>query len=103
MKKKKATPKSSPKQSPVNNTSLKAQRHRLLLRLQRGPADTLLLRREENILMPAARVKNLREKGYVIVTDLVTLIDDYGRTHNRIARYTLVKQGNDSGVRACQQ
>jgi hypothetical protein len=50
----------------------------------------LLLRRHENILMPAARVKELKELGHVISTQRITLIDDYGRTHRGIALYSLV-------------
>lgn len=91
MKTKTATPNgSSRKRDALNNTSRCAQQGRLLKRLIQGPADTLLLRRHENILMPAARVKELKELGHVISTQRITLIDDYGRAHRGIALYTLV-------------
>lgn len=87
---KKATPKNGSKRDAIHDTSLQAQRVRLLTRLQLGPVDTLLLRRELNILAPAARVKELRNEGHEITTQRITLIDDYGRTHIRIAVYSLI-------------
>jgi hypothetical protein len=91
MKTKTATPKgSSRKRDAIHDTSLQAQRDRLLIRLQQGPADTLLLRRDLNILAPAARVKELRDQGHEISTRRVSLIDEYGRSHFGIAVYSLI-------------
>lgn len=87
---KKATPKNGRKRDAIHDTSLQAQRDRLLMRLQQGPVDTLLLRRELNILAPAARVKELRDQGHEIITQRITLIDDYGRSHFGIAVYSLI-------------
>lgn len=101
MKTKTATPKgSSRKRDALNHTNRTAQQHRLLIRLQQGPADTLLLRREENILMPAARVKELKERGYKICSQRITLIDEYGREHRGIALYSLIKLATRSRARA---
>lgn len=65
-----------------------AQRRRLLQRLQAGPVTTLEARRELDILMPAARVFELRQRGYVIVTYRVIEPTDCGKQHN-VARYAL--------------
>ena len=96
-----ATPKKgTSKRRQDSDPSRDAQRNRLLARLRRGPADTLLLRREENILMPAARVKELRESGHVIHMQRISRTDDYGREHRGIALYSLIKSTKPSGVRA---
>ncbi|WP_437883540.1 helix-turn-helix domain-containing protein [Pseudomonas sp. LRF_L74] len=89
MKKKKADPKASPKNTQPNNTSAEAQRARLLERLQEGPVSTIEARRDLNILMPAARVKELRTAGHVIQTHRMRLHDDQGRPHSGVALYLL--------------
>lgn len=77
--------------SAVNDTSRAAQRQRLEARLKKGPADTLTLRLEENILAPAPRVKELRDSGYEILTTRITLTDERGRMHRGIALYSLIR------------
>ncbi|GAC1034394.1 hypothetical protein thsps21_52230 [Pseudomonas sp. No.21] len=67
-----------------------AQQTRLLNRLQQGPVDTLTARSDLNILMPAARIKELRDLGYDIRTQRITLIDKYGHTHQGIALYYML-------------
>lgn len=86
--KKKADQKASPKENArMHDTSAHAQRTRMLVRLQAGPVDTITARRELNILMPAARVKELREAGHPIQTHRITLTDDHGRPHRNVAMY----------------
>jgi len=87
--KKKADQQACPKNTAHHNTSSEAQRARLLARLKAGPIDTITARRELNILMPAARIKELREAGFPIETQRITLIDDHGRNHSGIALYYL--------------
>jgi hypothetical protein len=101
MKTKTATPRGSSRKRDVrHDTSRDAQRYRLLARLRRGPVDTLVLRSEENILMPAARVKDLREAGHTIHVQRIKRTDDYGREHRGIALYSLVRRAAKSGVRS---
>lgn len=88
--KKKADQQASPNNLPNNHiTSSDAQRSRLLARLQLGPVDTLTARSELNILMPAARVKELRDLGHDIRSHRITHTDDQGRAHHGIALYYL--------------
>lgn len=87
--KEKADQQASPKKTHPNDTSSEAQRARLLERLHAGPVDTITARRELNIMMPAARVKELREAGHPIKTHRLTLTDDHGRTHHGVALYYL--------------
>lgn len=87
--KNKADQLASHKKTHIHDTSSTAQRSRLLERLRLQPVDTITARRELNILMPAARVKELRDRGHDIRRHLITLTDDQGRTHNGIARYFL--------------
>jgi len=86
---KKADQQASPKKTPLNDTTAEAQRARLLERLQLGPVDTFEARSELNIMMPAARIKELREAGHDIQTHRLTLTDEQGRTHHGVARYYL--------------
>lgn len=72
-----------------DDTSSGAQRNRLLERLRLQPVDTFTARSELNIMMPAARVKELRDRGHDIRRQLITLTDDYGRSHHGIALYFL--------------
>lgn len=75
------------------NTSSSAQRARLLARLQLGPVDTLTARSELNILMPAARIKELKERGHPIRAQRINMTDEQGRTHHGIALYYLTQTG----------
>lgn len=72
-----------------DGTSSSAQRNRLLKRLRAQPVDTITARRELNIMMPAARVKELRDRDHDIRRHLITLEDDHGRPHHGIALYFL--------------
>lgn len=69
------------------DTTTEAQRARLLARVQKGPIDTLSARAELNILHPAARIQELRDRGYPIKTHLITKTDEHGRKHQRVALY----------------
>lgn len=75
----------------LTDTSLFAQRFRLLQALHQGPITTFYARDKLNILMPAARVKELRDLGYAIHTELIRVVDSNGHHHNRVARYSLLK------------
>jgi hypothetical protein len=77
----------APKMNEQNRGS--AQLARLLERLHQGPVDTLTARRELNILMPAARIKELKDLGHDISKHTLTLTDDQGRSHRRMALYYL--------------
>lgn len=70
----------------------RAQRDRLLARLKQGPLDTIEAREALNILMPAARVKELREAGCEIVTERETI-----NGHRGVARYVLLQLPSDLG------
>lgn len=67
-----------------------AQRERLLDALSRGSVTTIQARRDLDIMMPAARVHELRHgEGYNIATVWCTEPTDSGALH-RVARYVLV-------------
>ncbi|WP_412548887.1 helix-turn-helix domain-containing protein [Ralstonia pseudosolanacearum] len=70
--------------------STEAQRTRLLAALRRGPVTTIEARRDLDILMPAARVFELRHReGYDIALYWVQEATQAGRLH-RVARYALM-------------
>jgi hypothetical protein len=93
MNKKKADQSASLKENKsIKNTSINAQIKRLVERLRAGPADTFALMRELNICRPGARICDLRNRGYQIHTQLITLTDDWGRQHGRVAKYTLIAE-----------
>lgn len=86
---KKADQQASPKKTHLKNTTAAAQRARLLERLQVGAVDTIEARRDLNVMMPAARIKELRDAGHPIQTQRITMTDDQGRTHAGVAKYYL--------------
>jgi hypothetical protein len=75
------------------DTRTEAQQARLLARLRHEAADTIMLRREENILAPASRVLELRQQGHKIVTRRVVRHDEQGRRHRNVALYMLLPEG----------
>ena len=89
--KRKAT---SSKAANQNNTqadsnSTEAQRKRLINWLHtHGQIDTITARRELDILCPAARVLELRKRGYQIETVWTERPTDNGKLH-RVAMYVL--------------
>ncbi|MBM5457545.1 helix-turn-helix domain-containing protein [Pseudomonas sp. P66] len=88
--KNKADQQASPNSSTrPDHSSTSAQRARLLARLKLGPIDTITARRVLNILMPAARIKELKERGHAIDAVRISKTDDQGRTHHGIAQYYL--------------
>jgi hypothetical protein len=73
----------------VNSNSAHAQRQRLLARLRIGPLSTIEARRELDILMPAARVHELRHReGWEIQTLRREEETESGKKHN-VALYVL--------------
>lgn len=86
---------SSPQDTGVQDTTTQAQRARLLDALELGPITTIDARSRLNIMMPAARVKELRSLGHPIVTHLRDLYDDQGRRHSRVAVYYLAGRGQE--------
>lgn len=99
MKNKKGQHKASPnKKSRLNNTTSFAQRKRLLEAMQRlGAVNTMYARDRLNIMMPAARIKELRALGHDIYTDRITIKNKQGFIHRGVALYVLIKLagGND--------
>jgi hypothetical protein len=69
--------------------SAEVQRERLLDALHRGAVTTIQARRDLDIMMPAARVHELRHRdGYAIDTVWCIEPTDSGALH-RVARYVL--------------
>jgi hypothetical protein len=68
------------------------QQKRVLHALREGPQSTFDLRSRYNVMMPAARIKELRDMGYQIDTIRQTRVDDYGRKHPAVALYVLVEE-----------
>jgi hypothetical protein len=73
-----------------NDNSAHSQRMRLLHRLHQSNLTTIEARRDLDILMPAARVFELRARGHDIATFWTEGTTDCGRKH-RIARYVLMQ------------
>lgn len=76
----------------VTDTAAEAQRMRLLYALRSGPLTTFEARTRLNITMPAARVSELRDMGYQIFTERISVCDENGRQHHRVARYVLIRE-----------
>ncbi len=75
------------KTAPKHSNDAHAQRQRLIAWLrEHGQIDTLSARRELDILMPAARVHELRKRRYSIETVWIDRATDCGKLH-RVALY----------------
>jgi hypothetical protein len=75
------------KQSSANSAA--AQRARLLAALSLGPISTIEARRRLDVLMPAARVHELRHQaGHNIIMTWIRQSTDAGRLH-RVALYSM--------------
>lgn len=94
MDKKKADQKASQQKSRIQNTSISAQNARLAERIEQGSVDTFAIMRELNICRPGARICDLRNAGYSIITNRIVLTDEWGRTHRGVALYTLIAKPN---------
>lgn len=96
MKKNEATPKieAAPKdlhsKSSASNDAA-AQRLRALDLLRSGPKSTIQLRRDGDILAPAARILELKRRGFEILTQWVQQATDCGKVH-RVALYVLLRE-----------
>lgn len=71
-----------------NSNSVHAQRQRLLERLRVTSLDTLQARSELDVLHPAARIMELRKRGYRIETVWIDRPTDCGKLY-RVAMYVL--------------
>ncbi|MBV8048767.1 MAG: hypothetical protein JO171_16580 [Paludibacterium sp.] len=73
------------------STSTEIQLAKLLALLRQGPKTTIQLR-QHGIMMPAARVFQLKnEHAYIITTELLPLYDAQGIHHRKCARYHLIE------------
>ena len=89
MNKKKTNQSASLNHSPNHSTSVRAQRARILERLRKGPANTLSIRHDLSVLMPAPRILELRQLGFAIETHRISVIDDNGTVHHGVGLYVL--------------
>ncbi|MGB4912539.1 MAG: helix-turn-helix domain-containing protein [Candidatus Dechloromonas phosphoritropha] len=98
MEKEKGHPKAAPKtHAHYADLSASAQRKRLLDALRCGPVTTIEARRNLDILMPAARVHELKHRhGYNIQTLRTRQQTDCGKLHC-IAQYVLLPGSADHG------
>jgi hypothetical protein len=71
------------------DTSAHTQRLQILSHIRRRPLNTLELR-ELGHMAPAPRIKELRDKGFIIVTSFESVTDELGKLHRRVAMYKLV-------------
>jgi len=75
-------------QATHSGNSASAQRARLLTRLKTAPLDTIEARKMLDILMPAARICELRKQGNRIDTVRVMRPTEEGKLHS-VALYVL--------------
>lgn len=81
-----------PKKAPQDDSS-QSQRLRLLERLKVEPVDTITARRELDVMHPAARIQELKQRGNLIDTVRVGRSSNFGKVHRRVALYVLLPGG----------
>lgn len=74
-----------------NNTSSNTQCLQILTHLRCSAKNTLELHKLGH-MSPASRISELRSKGFVITTTLESVLDEHGKSHKGVARYTLVSE-----------
>ena len=75
----------------LGDNSAAAQRARVLDAMRSGPKSTIQLRRDWDVLSPAARVLELKRRGAEILTHWVHEATDCGKLH-RVALYVLLRE-----------
>ena len=75
-----------------NDTSASTQRARVIQALRTGPKTTIEVRRDWGVMQPAARVFELKARGYSIVKTPVSAHTDDGALHRGVARYVLLHE-----------
>lgn len=76
------------------NTSTTSQRALIKALLRQRPHSTLEFR-AKGICAPAPRIKELKNRGFEIVTSFRSEVDHVGIKHNGIAVYTLLSEPQD--------
>lgn len=71
------------------DTSTENQQNIVLMALRDSPKTTIELRHDYGVMMPAARVRELREQGYRIDTVRITSLTPDGIKHSKVAKYVL--------------
>jgi len=80
------------------STSTEVQLEKIMALLRQGPKTTIDLR-NQGIMMPAARVHQLKhECNHTITSEWVTLYDANGFRHSKCARYHLVAEAEVEGA-----
>lgn len=74
------------------SNSVQAQRDYILRTLARRSVTTQQLR-DAGIMHPAGRIKELKQAGWRIVRTMVTIFDNVGIKHKRVACYWLASKG----------
>ena len=75
----------------LSDNSAAAQRARVLDAMRSGPKSTIQLRRDWDVLAPAARVLELKRRGFEILTQWIHEATDCGKLH-RVALYVLLRE-----------
>lgn len=95
MEKEKGHPQAAQNTQPNHkDNSAHSQRMRLVSVLEQRSITTIEARRDLDILMPAARVFELRARGFDIETIWTDDLTECGRKH-RVARYVLMGQRHE--------
>ena len=74
----------------LNDTSLANQQAIVLSALQKECQHTSSLRNAYGVMHPAARIKELKERGYRIDTVRISVITPDGVKHRSVAKYFLI-------------
>ena len=75
------------------SNSVFSQRVRILKHLKTKPATSIELRETLDILHPGARINELRDSGYKILTSMVNAQTGALRKH-RVAQYSFISESN---------
>ena len=78
-----------------NDTTAQNQCNIVLMVLRESPKTTIELRDNFGVMMPAARIKELRQQGYKIDTLRLTCFTADGIKHSKVAKYVLLGENHE--------
>ena len=78
-----------------NDTSAQNQRNIVLIALRESHKTTIELRDDFGVMMPAARIRELRQKGYKINELRLTCFTADGIKHSKVAKYVMCGENHE--------
>jgi hypothetical protein len=71
-------------------------RQKIVEQLRKAKTNTIYFREKLGLISPAPRIKELRERGFIIATTPINARSQDGRLHRNVAEYCLISEPTTS-------